>query len=167
MEQNLEKVRTRKGFTQIQLAEILHINQSALSKLERRTDMYVSMLRSFIQAMGGRLELRAAFPGGEVIEIGGLEGEILGELKELLHQRCRIEPIPDNQYNEFFLNAVNENVVTFQKLSNQQYVDVPTRRIAEVLPAGTAHPLLPVVLLKGSLAWSAHKKLWQFHSDPH
>ena len=47
--------------------------------------MYLSMLRSLIQAMGGRLELRAVFPN-EVIEITGLEGSgILSDLRELTH----------------------------------------------------------------------------------
>jgi hypothetical protein len=34
--------------------------------MERRTDMYVSTLRSFVQAMGGELEIRAVFPEGTV-----------------------------------------------------------------------------------------------------
>ncbi len=41
---------------------MLHINQSAVSKLERRTDMYLSTLRSYIEAMGGELEIIARFP---------------------------------------------------------------------------------------------------------
>lgn len=123
--------------------------------------MYLSMLRSLIQAMGGRLELRAVFPN-EVIEITGLEGSgILSDLRELTHQRCQIQPNPDLEYNDFFLESVDESVITFQKLSNHQYIDVPTRRVAEVLPTGTAAEL-PVVMLKGSLAWSAQKRLWQF-----
>jgi hypothetical protein len=34
--------------------------------MEKRTDMYVSTLRSFIQAMGGELQIKAVFPEGEV-----------------------------------------------------------------------------------------------------
>jgi hypothetical protein len=34
--------------------------------MERRTDMYLSTLRSYIEAMGGRLELRAIFQDGAV-----------------------------------------------------------------------------------------------------
>jgi hypothetical protein len=37
-----------------------------VSKMEKRTDMYVSTLRSFVQAMGGELEIRAIFPDGTV-----------------------------------------------------------------------------------------------------
>jgi Fe-S cluster biogenesis protein NfuA len=48
------------------MAEKLHIKQAAVSKLERRTDMYLSTLRSYIEAMGGALEIRAVFPDGDV-----------------------------------------------------------------------------------------------------
>ncbi len=44
------------------MARKLHIQQAAVSKLERRTDMYLSTLRSYIEAMGGTLEIVAHFP---------------------------------------------------------------------------------------------------------
>ena len=48
------------------LAEALHIQQPAIAKLEKRTDMYISTLRSHIRAMGGELEIIARFPDGDV-----------------------------------------------------------------------------------------------------
>lgn len=39
---------------------------ASLAKLERRTDLYISTLRSFIEAMGGALEITAKFPEGVV-----------------------------------------------------------------------------------------------------
>jgi hypothetical protein len=48
------------------LAEALHIQQPAIAKLEKRTDMYISTLRSHIEAMGGSLEILAHFPDGTV-----------------------------------------------------------------------------------------------------
>jgi len=62
----LEELRTALRMTQQQLAKSLNIDQSAVSKLERRTDMYVSTLERFIEAMGGHLEIRAVFPEGSV-----------------------------------------------------------------------------------------------------
>ena len=47
------------------LADILKVNQSAVSKLEQRVDVYVSSLRSYIEAAGG-LNTVAVFPKGEV-----------------------------------------------------------------------------------------------------
>lgn len=62
----LDELREALDLTQAQLAAVLKVNQSAISKLERRTDMYVSTLRSIIAAMGGKLEIRAVFPEGQV-----------------------------------------------------------------------------------------------------
>jgi transcriptional regulator with XRE-family HTH domain len=62
----LEELRGALRLTQQQLAKTLNVDQSAISKLERRTDMYVSTLERFIEAMGGRLEIRAVFPTGAV-----------------------------------------------------------------------------------------------------
>jgi len=52
--------------SQEQLADVLQVKQAFISKLERRTDMYISSLRNFIRAMGGELEINAVFPDGIV-----------------------------------------------------------------------------------------------------
>lgn len=62
----LYELRQARAMTQKALGEALRVNQPAVAKLERRTDMYVSNLRSYIEAMGGRLEIMAVFPEGEV-----------------------------------------------------------------------------------------------------
>ncbi len=62
----LAELRAARHLTQEHLSDVLGVKQSAVSKLERRTDMYVSTLRSFIKAMGGDLEIRAVFPEGDV-----------------------------------------------------------------------------------------------------
>ena len=53
--------------TQKAVGAVLEVNQPAVAKLERRTDMYVSNLRSYIEAMGGRLNIVAEFSQGSVI----------------------------------------------------------------------------------------------------
>jgi hypothetical protein len=50
----------------------LHINQAAVSKLERRADMYLSTLRNYIEARGGKLEIVARFPN-QVVRITQFE----------------------------------------------------------------------------------------------
>jgi uncharacterized protein YkvS len=44
----------------------LQIKQPAISRLENRTDMYVSHLREVIEAMGGELKITAKFSDVEV-----------------------------------------------------------------------------------------------------
>jgi DNA-binding XRE family transcriptional regulator len=65
-EMALDELRTARRITQESLAKVLGVKQSAISKIERRTDMYVSTLESVIEAMGGRLEIEAVFPEGKV-----------------------------------------------------------------------------------------------------
>jgi len=72
----LAEMRKARQMTQNRLAELLQVNQGAISKLEKRSDMYLSTLRSYVEAMGGNLEIRAVFPNGEVIL------EHLGEARE-------------------------------------------------------------------------------------
>ena len=55
-EMPLHELRQARGLSQ----------QPAIAKLERRTDMYLSTLRSHIEAMGGELEIVAHFPDGSV-----------------------------------------------------------------------------------------------------
>ena len=65
-EMPLNELRNARGLSQKMLAEALHIQQPAIAKLEKRTDMYISTLRSHIEAMGGQLEVIARFPDGDV-----------------------------------------------------------------------------------------------------
>ncbi len=64
----LEELRNAKQATQTEMAELLDLPQSSISRIEQRTDMYLSTLRNYIQAMGGVLQVQAIFPdGGTVI----------------------------------------------------------------------------------------------------
>lgn len=65
-EMPLHELRRARGLSQRSLAEILHVQQPAVAKIEKRTDMYLSTLRNHIQALGGELDVIARFPDGEV-----------------------------------------------------------------------------------------------------
>jgi DNA-binding transcriptional regulator YiaG len=62
----LNELRQARGLSQKMLAEVLHVQQPSIAKIEKRTDMYLSTLRSHIEAMGGELEIIARFPDGSV-----------------------------------------------------------------------------------------------------
>lgn len=68
-EMSLFQLRKARELTQTKLAEELHMGQGDVSKLERRTDMYVSTLASYLQAVGAELEIRAVFPDGRAVKI--------------------------------------------------------------------------------------------------
>lgn len=65
-EMPLHELRQARGLSQKVMAELLHVQQPAIAKLEKRTDMYLSTLRSHIEAMGGQLEVIARFADGSV-----------------------------------------------------------------------------------------------------
>ncbi len=53
-------------FSQGDIAEMLQVTQGYVSKLERQNDMLLSNLYSYVEALGGELEIRAKFPNQEV-----------------------------------------------------------------------------------------------------
>lgn len=65
-EMPLQELRQARQMSQERLAEILNTKQANISRIERRTDMYISTLRSYIEAMGGKLDIIARFPDGIV-----------------------------------------------------------------------------------------------------
>ncbi len=65
-EMPLYELRQARQLSQEQLARELHVRQANVSKIERRADMYISTLRSYVEAMGGELEIHAKFPAGSV-----------------------------------------------------------------------------------------------------
>jgi DNA-binding transcriptional regulator YiaG len=68
-EMSLHQLRKARELTQTKIAAELHMGQGDVSKLERRTDMYVSTLASYLQAVGADLEIRAVFPDGRTVKI--------------------------------------------------------------------------------------------------
>jgi transcriptional regulator with XRE-family HTH domain len=67
VEYPLHELRRARGLSQECIAKTLNVSQANVSKIEKRTDMYISTLRSHIRAMGGELEIRAKFADGEVL----------------------------------------------------------------------------------------------------
>jgi transcriptional regulator with XRE-family HTH domain len=66
-EMALDELRIARKMTQERLAQVLHKSQAAVSKIERRADMYVSTLQEVVKALGGMLEIRAVFPDSAVV----------------------------------------------------------------------------------------------------
>ncbi|HXM41507.1 MAG TPA: XRE family transcriptional regulator [Bryobacteraceae bacterium] len=65
----LDELRSAKKLTQADLAEMLDVPQSSISRIEQRADMYLSTLRNYIHAMGGVLQIQAIFPDGGAVVI--------------------------------------------------------------------------------------------------
>jgi transcriptional regulator with XRE-family HTH domain len=74
----LRDLRKARELTQVQLAETLGQSQVSIAKLERRSDLLLSTLRRYVEAMGGRLDLVVQFPDRPPVRLGAL-GEIDGD----------------------------------------------------------------------------------------
>jgi DNA-binding XRE family transcriptional regulator len=67
--------------TQEELAASLGVGQDTVSRIERRSDLLLSTLRRYIEAMGGKLELVAHFPNRPPLVIEQIAEETAGSLK--------------------------------------------------------------------------------------
>lgn len=70
--QTLKDLRRAKDLTQAQLAESLGIRQATVAQLEKRSDLMISTLRTYVEAMGGRLRLTVEFPDKAPVSLEGL-----------------------------------------------------------------------------------------------
>lgn len=70
-EQTLRDLREALELTQVNLAERLGVGQESISRLEKRTDLLISTLRSCVEAMGGNLQLVATFPDRPPVALSG------------------------------------------------------------------------------------------------
>jgi len=71
-ERSLQELRRAHKLTQKKMAEVLGIGQDSVSRLEQRSDLLISTLRDYVEAMGGKLSLVAEFPDQEPVVLTGL-----------------------------------------------------------------------------------------------
>lgn len=71
-ELTLRELRRAHRLTQQRMAKKLGIGQEGISRLEQRSDLLISTLRGYVEAMGGRLSLVAEFPDREPVILSGI-----------------------------------------------------------------------------------------------
>ncbi|MFL5039438.1 MAG: XRE family transcriptional regulator [Xanthobacteraceae bacterium] len=84
--ESLSELRKAAGKAQADIAATLKIKQPSVSKIERQTDMYLSTLRSYVEAVGGKLDLVVRLPAHRAIRLHRL-GEVLNGEKPASQQR--------------------------------------------------------------------------------
>jgi transcriptional regulator with XRE-family HTH domain len=70
-ELNLREVRRLRKLTQARLSKRLKIGQEGVSRIEKRTDLYLSTLRSYVEGLGGKLSLTVEFPDRAPVVLSG------------------------------------------------------------------------------------------------
>ena len=75
--ETLQQMRKARALTQKKLAKKLGIAQVAVSRMESRSDLLLSTLRSYVEAMGGTLDLIVRFPDRKPVKLAtiGVEDE--------------------------------------------------------------------------------------------
>ena len=69
--EGLKALRQIAKLSQAEMADTLGVKQPSVLKIERQTDLYLSTLRRFVEAAGGKLELRVELPGaGQFVLMG-------------------------------------------------------------------------------------------------
>jgi predicted XRE-type DNA-binding protein len=76
--EGLRELREITGKVQLEIATALNIKQPSVSKIEKQTDMYLSTLRNYIEAVGGELELVVKLPRRPPIRLHQLGDALLG-----------------------------------------------------------------------------------------
>src|SRR5215210_5637974 len=73
-EMSLRDLRRAHRLTQARVGKALKIGQDGVSRLEQRSDLLISTLRNYVEAMGGDLQLVARFPDRPAVAVTGLAG---------------------------------------------------------------------------------------------
>jgi hypothetical protein len=71
-ELSMRELRRAHKLTQVKLAKSLGVRQEQISRLEQRSDLLISTLRGYVEAMGGRLSLVAEFPNRKPVTLSGI-----------------------------------------------------------------------------------------------
>jgi DNA-binding XRE family transcriptional regulator len=67
--ESLSELRRMAGKAQVEIAAALRVKQPSISKIEKQADMYLSTLRSYVEAIGGKLELVVRLPSRAPVRI--------------------------------------------------------------------------------------------------
>lgn len=71
--ESLKELRRLSQLSQVKMAEALKISQPAVSKIEKQTDMYLSTLRGYVEAMGGEMDIVIRLPNRGPVRVKSLE----------------------------------------------------------------------------------------------
>ncbi len=92
-ELNLREMRRLRKLTQARLSKKLKIGQEGVSRIESRTDLYLSTLRNYVEGMGGKLSLIVEFPDQPPVVLSGLgEGGAVRKSRKRASKRSKRSP---------------------------------------------------------------------------
>ncbi|HTI01102.1 MAG TPA: XRE family transcriptional regulator [Acidisoma sp.] len=87
--EGLRELRQIAGQAQLEVAEALNIKQPSVSKIGKQADMYLSTLRSYVEAVGGKLELVVKLPHHPALHMEHLGDALTEEAQPAFKPRVR------------------------------------------------------------------------------
>jgi len=83
-EQTRQKLARARKRTRASLSRKLKVSKETIRRAEKRTDLYLTILRQYVERKGGTLRLKVTFPGQPPVilaELGEKAGRDKGETK--------------------------------------------------------------------------------------
>lgn len=88
--EGLRELRQIAGKAQAEIATALNIKQPSVSQIEKQTDMYLSTLRSYVEAIGGKLELTVQLPARPALRLhrlGDVSADVTAPARSVARRR--------------------------------------------------------------------------------
>jgi predicted transcriptional regulator/DNA-binding XRE family transcriptional regulator len=74
--QRLRHLREFLGLTQLDVAHRLKVGQTVISRIEKRSDLLLSTIRSYLIAIGGSLDMRAVLETGAIVQLDAIASKL-------------------------------------------------------------------------------------------
>src|SRR2546427_1707488 len=89
-EMSRQELRRARERTQVDVAKALGITQDSVSRLEQRSDLLLSTLRNYVEALGGSLSLIAEFPDHDPVVLSGIANDDMEPVKPKNRKRTKV-----------------------------------------------------------------------------
>ena len=140
----IDELRNAKQLTQADMAEMLDVPQSSISRIEQRADMYLSTLRNYVHAVGGVLQIQAVFPDGATVTISRLgeyeDGSYIVRARAESNGTYRLDAQPLDQGVSLSTRALKVRAFT----KTLKALDVPEPQISAVRKSLEESPLTEI-----------------------
>jgi predicted transcriptional regulator/DNA-binding XRE family transcriptional regulator len=147
----LRHLRELVGLTQLDVAERLKVGQTVISRIERRSDLLLSTIRSYLIAIGGSLDMRAVLETGSIVQLDAIASK-LSEADPLTEQQLTLPgfPTPTEMPNRDVVFSIHPGHAD-KILRGEKTVELRRKFTEEFEPGGLAmiYSTSPIKALTG------------------
>jgi predicted transcriptional regulator/DNA-binding XRE family transcriptional regulator len=137
--ERLRHLREQLGLTQVDVAARLGVGQTVVSRIEGRSDLLLSTIRSYLIALGGSLNIRAVLKSGAVFDLDD-HGEVSSDVDTSNHRLAFPKLLPSQATGD----AIKDVVFSIHPghaskiLTGEKTVELRRRFTEELTPGGLA-----------------------------